>query len=117
MKKVLTLPYRNQFFYHPTKRFFISLAFFLLILLLDNHSMGVKDWVSQIVTTVRAYRVIYLKKLQLGIPVIETSAHEGVNVDAAFFTLAQLIDRTRGRSRILNYYEAAHVRREILVSL
>jgi len=49
--------------------------------------------------------------------VIETSAHEGVNVDAAFFTLAQLIDRTRGRSRILNYYEAAHVRREILVSL
>jgi Rho GTPase-activating protein 5 len=50
----------------------------------------------------------------LNIPVIETSAHEGVNVDAAFFTLAQQIDRTRGRSRVLTFYEAAHVRRELL---
>lgn len=50
----------------------------------------------------------------LNIPVIETSSHEGVNVDAAFFTVAQLIDKTRGRSRILTFYEAAHVRRELL---
>ena len=45
---------------------------------------------------------------------VETSAHENVNVDAAFYTLAQMIDRTRGRSRILSYYEAAHARREQL---
>ena len=45
---------------------------------------------------------------------METSAHENVNVDSAFFTLAQMIDRTRGRSRILSYYEAAHARREQL---
>ena len=38
----------------------------------------------------------------------------GVNVDAAFFAVAQLIDKTRGRSRILSYYEAAHYRREQL---
>ena len=50
----------------------------------------------------------------LNIPVVETSAHENVNVDSAFFTLAQMIDRTRGRSRILSYYEAAHARREQL---
>ena len=50
----------------------------------------------------------------LNIPVVETSAHENVNVDAAFYTLAQMIDRTRGRSRILSYYEAAHARREQL---
>ena len=50
----------------------------------------------------------------LNIPVIETSSHEGVNIDAAFFTLAQLVDRTRGRSRILTFYEAAHFRRESL---
>lgn len=50
----------------------------------------------------------------LNIPVIETSAHDGVNIDAAFFHVAQLIDRTRGKSRILTFYEAAHVRREVL---
>ena len=48
------------------------------------------------------------------IPVIETSAHENINVDHAFFTLAQLIDKTRGRSRIVSYMEAAHIRRELL---
>ena len=51
---------------------------------------------------------------QLNIPVVETSSHEGVNVDAAFFAVAQLADKTRGRSRILSYYEAAHYRREQL---
>ena len=45
---------------------------------------------------------------------VETSAHEGVNIDSAFYTLAQMVDRTRGRSRILSYYEAAHARREML---
>ena len=57
-------------------------------------------------------RLVNRKELKgLNIPVIETSAHEGVNIDAAFFTLAQLIDRTRGRSRVLTFYEAAHSRR------
>ena len=51
---------------------------------------------------------------QLNIPVVETSSHEGVNVDAAFFAVAQMADRSRGRSRILSYYEAAHYRREQL---
>ncbi len=48
------------------------------------------------------------------IPVVETSAHENINVDLAFFTLAQLIDKTRGRSRIVSFMEAAHMRRELL---
>ena len=50
----------------------------------------------------------------LNIPVIETSTHENINVDMAFFALAQLIDKTRGRSRIISYMEAAHARRELL---
>eukprot|EP00095_Tigriopus_kingsejongensis_P003293 maker-scaffold355_size198070-snap-gene-0.30 protein:Tk03293 transcript:maker-scaffold355_size198070-snap-gene-0.30-mRNA-1 annotation:"rho gtpase-activating protein 190 isoform x5" len=50
----------------------------------------------------------------LNIPVVETSSHENINVDHAFFALAQLVDKTRGRSRIISYMEAAHVRREVL---
>ena len=48
------------------------------------------------------------------IPVVETSSHENINVDGAFFALAQLIDKTRSRSRILSFVEAAHMRRELL---
>ena len=36
-------------------------------------------------------RLVNRKELKaLNIPVIETSSHEGVNIDAAFFTLAQV---------------------------
>ena len=48
------------------------------------------------------------------IPVVETSAHENINVDQAFFVLAQLIDKSRGRSRIVSYMESAAVRQELL---
>ncbi|CAL4130403.1 unnamed protein product, partial [Meganyctiphanes norvegica] len=48
------------------------------------------------------------------IPLVETSSHENINVDPAFLTLAQLVDRNRGRIRILPFYEAARHRKEIL---
>ena len=44
----------------------------------------------------------------------QASAHENVNVDAAFFAVAQLVDRSRGRTRILSYYEAAMGRRQMM---
>ena len=60
-------------------------------------------------------RLVNRKELKsFNVPVIETSAHENINVDHAFFTLAQLIDKSRGRSRIITYMEAAHMRRELL---
>lgn len=60
-------------------------------------------------------RLVNRKELKsCTIPVIETSAHENINVDQAFFALAQMIDKTRGRSRIVSYMEAAHARRELL---
>ena len=60
-------------------------------------------------------RLVNRKELKsFSVPVIETSAHENINVDHAFFTLAQLIDKSRGRSRIVSYMEAAHNRRELL---
>lgn len=60
-------------------------------------------------------RLMNRKELKnLNMPVVEASAHENVNVDAAFFALAQMIDRSRGKSRILSYYEAAMSRRQLL---
>ncbi|XP_014247205.1 rho GTPase-activating protein 190 isoform X2 [Cimex lectularius] len=48
------------------------------------------------------------------IPIVETSAHENINVDLAFFTLALLIDRNRSRIKIVPYAEAARLRKEHL---
>lgn len=45
---------------------------------------------------------------------IETSAHENINVDLAFIALAQQIDRGKGRSKIVPFVEAARARKELL---
>nr|XP_045582153.1 rho GTPase-activating protein 190-like isoform X18 [Procambarus clarkii] len=54
------------------------------------------------------------KEFKGNIPLVETSSHENVNIDCAFMTLAHLIDRNRGRIRIVPFYEAARHRKEIL---
>ncbi|NXM44585.1 RHG35 protein, partial [Gymnorhina tibicen] len=38
--------------------------------------------------------------------VVETSARSNVNVDLAFGTLVQLVDRSRGKAKIIPYFEA-----------
>ncbi|XP_049781040.1 rho GTPase-activating protein 190 isoform X2 [Schistocerca cancellata] len=61
-----------------------------------------------------AERLVARKEYKGAIPLVETSAHENINVDLAFIVLAQLIDRTKGRTKILPYVEAARIRKEIL---
>ncbi|XP_022207896.1 rho GTPase-activating protein 190 isoform X1 [Nilaparvata lugens] len=61
-----------------------------------------------------AERVVARKEYKGGIPVIETSAHENINVDLAFLALAQLIDRTKVRTKIVPFGEAARTRKELL---
>jgi 50S ribosomal subunit-associated GTPase HflX len=53
------------------------------------------------------------------IPVVETSAHENVNIELAFMTLAHLIERGgtstgKNRPRTVPYAEAAKARREVI---
>ena len=48
------------------------------------------------------------------IPVVETSAHQNINVEMAFLALAHNIDRTKGRLKIIPYAEAARARKEVL---
>lgn len=54
------------------------------------------------------------KEFKGNIPLLEISAHENVNVDLAFLTLAQLVDRNRGKIRIIPFFEAARQRKEVL---
>lgn len=61
-----------------------------------------------------AEKLVSRKEYKGGIMLVETSAHENINVDIAFVVLAQLIDRSRGRARVLPFVEAARVRKEIL---
>ena len=50
------------------------------------------------------------------IPIVETSAHENVNVELAFMTLAYAIDRsmTKNRSKIVSYADANRANREVM---
>ena len=54
------------------------------------------------------------KEFKGNVPLVETSSHETVNVDTAFLTVAQLVERNRGRIRILPFYEAARHRKEMV---
>lgn len=54
------------------------------------------------------------KEFKGNIPLVETSSHETVNVETAFLTVAQLVDRNRGRIRILPFYEAARHRKDMI---
>ena len=60
------------------------------------------------------FSFLFQELKHLNIPVVEASSHENVNVDAAFFAVAQLVDKSRGRTRILSYYEAAMGRRQMM---
>ncbi|XP_064634058.1 rho GTPase-activating protein 190-like isoform X4 [Lineus longissimus] len=62
-------------------------------------------------------RLAQRKELKVPIPIVETSAHDGVNVESAFLTLAHLIDSAKlknPRLRLVPFAEAAHSRKELL---
>jgi hypothetical protein len=61
-----------------------------------------------------AEKLVSRKEYKGSILMVETSAHENVNVDQAFIVLAQLIDRTKGRPKVTPFAEAARGRKEIL---
>ena len=61
-----------------------------------------------------AEKLVNRKDYRGSIPLIETSAHENVNVDLAFVLCAQLHDRSKGRAKIIPYYEAVRYRKEAL---
>ncbi|XP_055846407.1 rho GTPase-activating protein 190 isoform X23 [Episyrphus balteatus] len=61
-----------------------------------------------------AEKVCQRKEYKGAIQLVETSAHESINIDMAFILLAQLIDKTKNRTKITTYNEAARTRKELL---
>ncbi|KAI1280709.1 Rho GTPase-activating protein [Halotydeus destructor] len=61
-----------------------------------------------------AERLVNRKEFRGYIPLVETSAHEHVNVDLPFVVCAQLIDRTKGKAKIWTFQDALHFRKETL---
>ncbi|KAG6464646.1 hypothetical protein O3G_MSEX014644, partial [Manduca sexta] len=61
-----------------------------------------------------AERLVQRKEFKGCIPLVETSSHDNVNVDHAFFLLAQMVDKSKARIKVANYAEALRIRRETL---
>ncbi|XP_043801335.1 rho GTPase-activating protein 190 isoform X1 [Apis laboriosa] len=61
-----------------------------------------------------AEKLVMRKEYKSSILIIETSAHENINIDLAFMILAQLIDKTKMRSKVIPFAEAARARKELL---
>ncbi|XP_034252390.1 rho GTPase-activating protein 190 isoform X9 [Thrips palmi] len=61
-----------------------------------------------------AEKLVTRKEYKGAIPMVETSAHENINVDSAFIALAQLIDRSKGRMKVVPFSEASRLRKEVL---
>lgn len=61
-----------------------------------------------------ADKLIQRKEYKGVLPLVEVSAHENVNVDLPFIVLAQIIDKTKFRTKITPYVEAARIRREMM---
>ncbi|KAL5235830.1 hypothetical protein ACI65C_003240 [Semiaphis heraclei] len=51
-------------------------------------------------------KLVSRNEFKKAIPIVETSAYMNVNVDAAFIALAHIIDRFKGRTKIVPYLES-----------
>lgn len=58
-------------------------------------------------------KLLARKEFKGMIPMIETSAHQNINVDSAFIALANLIDK-KGRTKIVPYLESVRLRKDFL---
>uniref|UniRef100_A0A182X8R9 Uncharacterized protein n=1 Tax=Anopheles quadriannulatus TaxID=34691 RepID=A0A182X8R9_ANOQN len=61
-----------------------------------------------------AEKICSRKEYKGQILLIETSAHESINIDLAFVVLAQMIDKAKQRSKVPSYAEAAKQRNDLL---
>lgn len=78
-----------------------------IVLVTTKNDEAVDNYVKE------AEKLSTRKDYKNGILMVETSAHENVNVDLAFILIAQLIDRTKGRCKIISFAEADGRRKEL----
>ncbi|XP_030378976.1 rho GTPase-activating protein 190 isoform X2 [Scaptodrosophila lebanonensis] len=70
----------------------------------DAHELYVRE----------AEKISQRKDYKSTVQLIETSAHESINIDLAFLMLAQMIDKVKNRVKIISYQESAKSRKELL---
>ncbi|ENN78679.1 rho GTPase-activating protein 190 [Dendroctonus ponderosae] len=61
-----------------------------------------------------AHKLVQRSEYKGNIPLVESSAHENVNIDLGFLLLAQIIEKTKVRLKIPSYGEAALARKEMM---
>jgi len=61
-----------------------------------------------------AEKISQRKDYKSTVQLIETSAHESINIDLAFLLLAQMIDKVKNRVKIISYQESAIGRMNLL---
>ena len=72
-----------------------------------------KNEIGEMVSVREVERIMTLKDFKGAIPVVETSAHENVNVETAFLLLAHMIDKSKTRTKVIPFAEAMKSRKEI----
>uniref|UniRef100_A0A3Q2NPF9 Rho GTPase-activating protein 35 n=1 Tax=Fundulus heteroclitus TaxID=8078 RepID=A0A3Q2NPF9_FUNHE len=78
-----------------------------IVLVLTKCDEGVERYIKD------AHTFAITKK---SLPVVETSARSNINVDLAFLTLVQLIDKGRGKPKIIPYFEALKLQSQQIAS-
>lgn len=63
-----------------------------------------------------AEKICQRKEYKGTLLMVETSAHDAINVDTAFILLAQMIDKAKARAKIITYADASRSRKELLDS-
>ena len=58
-------------------------------------------------------KILTRKEFKSAIPLVETSAHENVNVETAFLLLAHMIDKSKTKTKVVPFEEAMRSRKEI----
>lgn len=61
-----------------------------------------------------AEKIVQRKEFKGQITLVESSAHESINVDLGFILVAQMVEKTKNRSKIVSYGESARHRKELL---
>lgn len=61
-----------------------------------------------------AEKIVQRKEFKGQITLVESSAHESINVDLGFILVAQMIEKAKNRSKIVSYGESARHRKELL---
>uniref|UniRef100_A0A8C3AG58 Rho GTPase-activating protein 35 n=1 Tax=Cyclopterus lumpus TaxID=8103 RepID=A0A8C3AG58_CYCLU len=78
-----------------------------IVLVLTKCDEGVERYIKD------AHTFAITKK---SLPVVETSARSNINVDLAFLTLVQLMDKSRGKPKIIPYFEALKLQSQQIAS-